>query len=115
MFTPETDPDLIESIVRDMTSAPPEVALSAMANLFDYDMPATLAEMRLPIRCVNAAMYPVNIEGNRQLAASFEVDLLDGIGHFLMLEDPIRFNPLLENAIAQLVEGAGVAAGAVGE
>jgi len=49
----------------------------------------------VPVRAVNSDMYPVNVEGNRKVAASFDVKVMKGVGHFVMLEDPPLFNRLL--------------------
>ena len=99
MFPAIADPALVDRVAADMSSAPPRVALSAMKNLFDYDAKKTLEEVRIPVFCINADKYPTNILGNRQHAASFEVLLMPGVGHFVMLEEPEKFNALLAEVL----------------
>jgi len=66
------------------------------------DMPAWFREAGVPIRAINAAApTPTNVEGNREYA-DFEVRLMEGVGHYLHMTRPERFNPLLLQAIAEL-------------
>ena len=64
-------------------------------------MPA-LAEIKAPIRAINSDKYPTNLEGNRRHIPQFDVALMKGAGHYLMLEDPVRFNALLADALSRL-------------
>ncbi|UCF04072.1 MAG: alpha/beta hydrolase [bacterium] len=102
MFVPRSDSALVEWVVRDMASAPPDVGIGAMAEFLAYRSIGTLAELNLPIRCINSDKYPVNVEAGRRHALSFEVTLMHGLGHFVMLEDPERFNALLTGVIEGL-------------
>ena len=72
MIPEETDSNLVNWITRDMASAPPEVALSAIGQTIAYDYHSPLAEIRLPIRTISSDRYPTDVEGNRAIAASFE-------------------------------------------
>ncbi len=99
MFPKTADPALVDRVAADMSPAPPQVALGAMEDLFGYDIKAALKGLHVPIYCNNADLYPTNFEGNRRYAASFDVALMPGVGHFVMLEDPTRFNQLLEEII----------------
>jgi pimeloyl-ACP methyl ester carboxylesterase len=114
MFTEQTDTTLSRRIVDDMASAPSTVGLSAMENLLRYNLMVALKDMRLPIQCVNSSLFPLNYDGGRRHAASFEVNFMDGVGHFPMLEKPQEFNQKLENAIQKLVAKSGKATGPTG-
>jgi pimeloyl-ACP methyl ester carboxylesterase len=102
MFPLNADSILVESIIKDMSSAPKEVAISAMANLFSYDAKPTLKQVRLPIQLINCEKYPVNIEAGKRQAFSFEVAVIPEVGHFVMMEDAESFNRLLEETIRKL-------------
>lgn len=104
MFVPQTDSTLLEFIVQDMSSAPPEIALSAMAEMFGHDVAASLAEVRAPVRLINAAKTPVDLEAGQRHAVSFEVTVMEGVGHFLMMEKPAEFNAELAATIQDLVD-----------
>ena len=103
MFPPSADPALVERVAQDMSSAPPAFALPSLeaALSFDREIPSALAELGLPIIAINPDHSPTD---NASLERhGVEVMIMPGVGHFLMLENPEGFNPLLETAIAKLV------------
>ncbi|MEE9226568.1 MAG: alpha/beta hydrolase [Acidobacteriota bacterium] len=102
MFEPDTDPKLIERIALDMSSAPPSVGIGAMEALLSFDLPTSLAQVQAPIRCINASRYPTNLEAGQRFHSSFDVSLMSGVSHFLMLESPATFNRLLAKAVRDL-------------
>jgi len=104
LFAPHSDSAFVEKIVTDMAEAPPEVGLSAMKNSWTYDVPSALKEVRVPVRCINTDLYPVNVDAGKRHAKSFDVRIMSGVGHFLMMEDPETFNTLLEETIQELVK-----------
>ena len=109
MFTPNSDPALIEKIVTDMSSAPQEIGLGALEGYTDFhnnEIIQVLKEVKAPITCINSDMYPTNVETNQRYALSFKLKLMSGVGHFNMIEDPETFNRLLEETIQEFVQKA---------
>jgi pimeloyl-ACP methyl ester carboxylesterase len=109
MFTPNSDPALVEKIATDMSSAPQEVglgALEALVNFQNNEIIQVLREVKIPIACVNSDMEPTNVETNQRYAPSFQVNIMFGVGHFNMLEDPETFNRLVEETIQEFVQMA---------
>ena len=104
MFPKTADSTLVNKIADDMSSAPPEIAISAIRNLFFYDPIPTLKEIRLPIISINCDLYPVAIEENKKYVDSFTVKMMNGVGHFVMLEDKDKFNKLLQEGIDELTK-----------
>ncbi len=103
MFTPKTDPALIERIVAKNVSAPPEIAIPCLRAALSYDARPTLRVVRVPAYAVNADRFPTDVEANRRHFVSYDVTLMTGVGHYLMLEDPARFSELLAGAVSQLL------------
>jgi pimeloyl-ACP methyl ester carboxylesterase len=106
MFVPDSDPALVERIVADMSSAPPEIGKSAFEGNFDYwanDIVRVVTETIAPITCINSDKFPSDPEGNRKLNPSYRLKIMDGVGHFVMLEDPETFNRLLEETVQEFV------------
>ena len=65
--------------------------------------------MKVPVRCINARPYSTSsfdteIEANQEYA-DFDAALMDGVGHYLMLEEPEGFNRLLAGTINKIVRG----------
>jgi pimeloyl-ACP methyl ester carboxylesterase len=101
-------PELKKWIIDDISCEPSYIAISAfkeyvekfenkgMANLFK--------EVKVPVRCVNADLWPTNPEANRKYMSSFDVTIIKGCGHFIMLERPKEFNKNLGGYIKEIVK-----------
>jgi len=105
LFTPNSDPTLVDTISTDMSAAPAEVGLSAMEALLAYDWASVMQEVLAPIRCINSDMVPTDVEASRLHAASFDVEVISGVGHFVMLEDPETFNSILAEILGEYISG----------
>lgn len=104
MFTPRSDPVLMRRIVDDMSQAPQEVALPAIHGLNDWDAVTAMQSLSVPIVAINSDLGGVTDEARiRKLVPGFRLVTVTGLGHFLMMEDPARFNPLLDAQIRALV------------
>ena len=102
MFPSDSDPNIVERIVEDMSSAPPWVGISSLGGYFRYNLTEALKQVKVPIYCINSDLLETNIEANRRHAVSFDVKLMPGMGHFVMIEDPDTFNGLLDEVIVEL-------------
>lgn len=103
MFPPTADRSLVERVAADMSAAPPTVALGAIesAMSFDREIPSALQELNLPVVAINPDYQPTDsasLERHR-----VEVAVMSGVGHFLMMEDPERFNRLLRTTIDKFI------------
>jgi pimeloyl-ACP methyl ester carboxylesterase len=103
MFTPKSDPAIVERVAAKNAAAPPEVAIPCLRAALGYDARPALKEVRVPAHAVNADLYPTDVEANRRHFASYDVSIMKGVGHYVMLEDPARFSDLLAGAIADLL------------
>ena len=99
MFVPSSPSDLVERVVADMSAAPPEVALDTMEHVIGNDgaVQARLRELTAPVVAINPDYRPTDIEALQRQGV--ETVLMSGVGHFLMMEDPVRFNRLLEETV----------------
>ncbi len=102
MFTPKSDPALVEKIVNKMTSAKPEIGLGAMENMFKYNLSGVMDKIKVPIRLIIADKFPYDIEAGKRHAVSFEVKVMKDVGHFLHMEAPDTFNKLLSEALKEI-------------
>ena len=104
MFLEGADPALVERIAVDMSAGPPEIGIALMRGYIDYDAAAafTAVPAAIPIRCINSTMYATKVEGNRAYHGDFEVITMDGVGHFLMIEQPQEFNTHLAQVVAAI-------------
>jgi len=102
MFLPNSDSSLVEHVAMDMSSAPPAVALSALESSFTHSRQIThdFELLKLPIIAINPDNEPTDTTSMQRYGV--EVFILQGVGHFLMMEEPKRFNEILETAIKKL-------------
>ncbi len=102
LFPKDADPGLVERVVADIASAPPGVAVPTLRAVFGFDIAGSITQIRQPIHAINAMRHPTRLEVNQRYAPQFEVTLMEGVGHYPMIEDPKRFNRILAQVIAGL-------------
>jgi len=102
LFREDADPALVDRIAKDMASAPPQVGTTSIESSFKYarEIPGALAELKLPVIAINADNGPTNVASLEKHGV--KVVVMTGAGHFLMLEDPPRFDTMLAAAIEEL-------------
>ena len=106
MISPQTDQQLREWILSDVSAAPSDVALSAMNEMMTQYITGEAAKafesIRIPIITVNGDLWPIDYEANRRHMFSYDAIVLKKADHFLMMNRPDEFNIALEKAIHML-------------
>ena len=101
MFLDSSPPDLVERIVEDMASQSPGQGVAALEALQAWGprrMVAALRELSAPLGMIQTSKFR---QGSGLVGAKLSNGLerrnveLDGLSHFLMAEDPARFNDAL--------------------
>lgn len=103
MFVAGEDPEIADETAADMCAADPNVAVGLMRDFPNVDYPALFRGAGVPIRAVNAANFPTQIEINRKYAPDFDAVIMEGVGHFPMLTRPEEFNQKLAAMVAGLL------------
>jgi len=107
MMVKDVNQALLNWIIYDMSSAPPEAAISSLEEyvgaIADKKTINVFREVKVPVICINADLWPTNTEANRRYMMSFDVKIMKGVGHFLMLERPEVFNRLLDSSIKEII------------
>jgi pimeloyl-ACP methyl ester carboxylesterase len=106
LFEKGADPLLVKKVAYDMSLEPPAVAIPSMRSLLSMDLAALLPAIHVPVYAINSDIAPTDAARIRRSLPDFTLDVLDHSGHFLMLEAPQRFNPLLLKDIAAIVQRA---------
>ena len=96
MFVPATSPELRAQILAMMLGAPEATAAGAMAAMFDpvNQSDRTISAPALSVFAGNSNF--TNTEATKELVPDWTQEKFAGTGHFLMMEDPARFNAALE-------------------
>jgi pimeloyl-ACP methyl ester carboxylesterase len=102
MFPPDAPSSLVDAVVKDMMSAPENVAISSFENLVNYDPIPSLNSISVPFIAINSTFLRTNTAGNEMLTDSFSLKIMEGVGHYVMMEDPVVFNKYLKEAISEI-------------
>jgi pimeloyl-ACP methyl ester carboxylesterase len=96
MFTDATTPELRKKILSAMLAAPEHVAASALLNTFTSPLWNNPAPVKVPVLALNKVNRENRIRQSHERAfANLEYHELDNTSHFLQMEAPDRFNPVL--------------------
>jgi pimeloyl-ACP methyl ester carboxylesterase len=107
LFATNGNRALADKVAYDMSLSPPQVAVPALRALLEYDFTESMKEITVPVVVINSDLgEPLNEVRIRKMVPKFRATILPGAGHFLMMEDPARFNPVLEKEIAALAPEA---------
>jgi pimeloyl-ACP methyl ester carboxylesterase len=91
---PTLTPELKDRIMSSFLNTPQHVLVSAMAGLADESIWGP-DQIKVPVLAILAKSrpYPPDLEQRgRSLAPKLEFQMWEGVGHFLMMEQPKRFN-----------------------
>ena len=80
-----------------------EVGTALMRDYSSIDMPSWFRDAGVPIRAINATEPNQTRVDVNQKYADFDAELIDGVGHYLHMTRPERFNELMLDAIADIV------------
>ena len=98
------DSTQIQKSIEHIASFSPEIGIASLERCYHYnsnDLIPALKEVKVPIRCINADAIPTNVEAARRYASSFDVIIMEGVGHEMQTADPERFNQLLERILSE--------------
>jgi pimeloyl-ACP methyl ester carboxylesterase len=105
-FLPDADPAVVEWIRTRAVAADPKAMLALVRDVGSLDLKALFRSAGVPIRCINSAPRPpvgtkTEVDKNRRYA-DFDAVVLNGVGHFPMLERPEPFNARLRETLRAL-------------
>ncbi|NJO12701.1 MAG: alpha/beta hydrolase [Gammaproteobacteria bacterium] len=101
-FRSSADPELVRRIAEDLASAQPGVVLGSIIAMNEMNYAAAVADVEVPLVAINSDIGPTDAERIRIHAPTFRLKIMRGIGHFVMIEDPLRFNALLDETLGEL-------------
>jgi sigma-B regulation protein RsbQ len=105
LFTKDANPVFVRKVADDMSLASPAIAIASLEALSRYDFGGVLPAIKVPIIAINSDLnMPTDEARIKKSAPTFSSIVVPGSGHFLMMEAPQRFNPLLLHAIDTLVK-----------
>lgn len=100
MFIEESNPKLVDSIRNDMASAPPEIAIPVLKDLWVRNFDSTITQLRdrgVQLTLINSYHGKTNEEELKEIG--FDITYIPGTGHFIPQEVPGLFNKHLQKLI----------------
>jgi pimeloyl-ACP methyl ester carboxylesterase len=106
LFEPGADPVLVQKVAYDMSLEPPEVAVPSLQSLLSMDFKGLLPQIHVPVLAINSDLGATDESRIRKSIPGFKATVIPHTGHFLMMEVPGKFNPILLQDIDTLVRAA---------
>ena len=110
VFTPKSDPKLVEWVAAHMSARPPEVGLGAATEAdgeiafalnVDNCLVRALQKVEAPLLFINSDLQPTAEEINKRYPPFSNAKIVRGVGHFVMMEAPAVFNGFLDSSIGE--------------
>lgn len=100
LFPASAHATLVDRVASDMASGRREATMGSLGFALNREPPlfAALAQISVPIVAINPDIALTDVESLKRHGV--ETIIVEGIGHFVMLEAPVRFNELLASTLA---------------
>jgi len=104
MFSAKTPPLLRDQIRAKMLATPEYVRVAAVTSVSEIESPAPAEKFDVPALAIQSAQKGTEkrAEAMRTIFPKLRLEKWVGSGHFLMMEEPARFNRSLEKFLAGL-------------
>jgi pimeloyl-ACP methyl ester carboxylesterase len=101
----KTDPGLKTWLITRAEAQDPKMALALMRDLTTLDAKKLLQDAKTPVRCINSGggfqfFTPTAIDVNKKYA-DYNAVIIEGVGHYPMLEKPAEFNEKLKEVLKE--------------
>ena len=106
LFPRNANPQFVNKVAYDMSLASPAVAVASMEALLSTDLAPVVADVHVPVMAINSDLEPTDTARIRKSLPDFTAEVIPHTSHFLMMDDAQRFNPVLLQDIATLVQKA---------
>ena len=101
-FIDKTDEDLARWIRNDALKSPKHISQGTLDALLTMNYPESLRELSIPIVALNARTFrETKLDSNMNTYKNLQIDFMEDVGHFIMLERPVEFNNWLETKISK--------------
>jgi len=106
LFEKGADPLFVQKVAYDMSLEPPEVGVPSLEALLSMDFKTVLPDIKVPVLAINSDLGATDDARIRKALPTFKSDVIPHTSHFLMMEVPDQFNPILLRDIDTLIRNA---------
>ncbi|HEY7326327.1 MAG TPA: alpha/beta hydrolase [Gemmataceae bacterium] len=105
LLSEKADPELKKWLVTKAEEQDPKMAVGLMRDMMGLDTKTLLKDAKKPIRCINSGgpypfYNPTAVTINKKYA-DYNAVMIDGVGHYPMLEKPAEFNEKLRKVLQE--------------
>lgn len=101
LFVKETPNDVKLRLQEEFLENSGEFASIVLEPLYKVDVQKLAKKITIPVRAINSDANPTRITNNQKYFKDFGCKIIQGTGHYPMLEKPEGFNLLLEEVLQE--------------
>ena len=102
LFVEQTPADVKERLQYEFLQNKPELAINLLRPLYKTDFNTIAKQVQIPVIAINSDASPTDLEANRKYLKNYDYVIIEGVGHYPMLEKPDEFNVILDGVIKRL-------------
>lgn len=106
LFTENTPNKISKRVMRDILNTPNDISIGILESLWTEDKDEEIEYMQgldVKVHLINCDGYPTDVTAmERYCGNSYEVHSIGNLSHYPMIEDPERFNLILEDILHSL-------------
>lgn len=106
LFAAGTPPEVRARLQREFLERSGDEGAALLEPLYRVDLAALAEQVKVPVRAINSDAQPTNEDANRRHFSDYAHRVIEGVGHYPMLEAPGAFNAALAETLASLGLGA---------
>ncbi|UIR56839.1 alpha/beta hydrolase [Sphingobacterium sp. SRCM116780] len=103
LFVVETPASIKKQLQEEFIQNQPELAINTLAPLYKMDIRQLAKSIEVPVRAINSDASATSLENNQKYLKDYNYKIINGTGHYPMLEKPKEFNLLLNEIITELI------------
>ena len=99
MFAKTSPKDVMERVIGVACEMPGKFAVDCLESFYKTPILDSCKKVKVPVRAINSDFYPTLAENNRKYFSDFDFAVVQGVGHYPMLESPEVFNRALDQLL----------------
>lgn len=104
LFSTGTPPEVKAKLQDEFLSNSGEFAVKCLEALYKTDVRDFAKKIKVPVRAINSDVGITNKETNCKYFSDYNFSIIEGVGHYPMLEKPEVFNQALEKTLQDLTK-----------
>ncbi len=102
LFAKTTPVSIQKQLQNEFLENDPELAVKVIEALYKMDIREIAKLVKVPVRSINSDYTPTNRDNNLKYFRDFDYAVINGTGHYPMLERPDEFNNVLDKILREL-------------